>query len=357
MGARMRRASHNGSRETDAPLTATVEDDQTLSASDQSYADSDQTVADTEQTAADSDQAAADFDQEASDRDLALGGDPEEHDRTREIRDRSALQRQQTAEARIAAALARDAVARARDLTALARDQASSQRDRELAARESLEPRGDRAMTAREVVLRAAGNRRAAAIARAAAGESRTRAAVDREHAARDREQAARDRAEAQADREALLAQLATAETDSLTGARTRAAGLRDLGCEIERARRVDGTLVAAYIDIVGLKTVDDTDGHAAGDALLVRAVRAIRSHVRSYDLIVRLGGDEFLCAMSRATIKDARLRFDAVQAELAAGPYPCELRLGFAALKAEDDLADLVERADANLPSASSQR
>jgi diguanylate cyclase (GGDEF)-like protein len=351
------RPSRNGTRTRATEPDESLADDRTLSDRDQTAAESDQTLSDADQTAADSDQAAADCDQEASDRDLAHGGDREEHDLTREIRDRSAQHRQQTAEARIAAAVARDAVAHARDLTALARDRAAALRDRELEAREAGGGDNGRAMTAREIVLRAAENRKTAALARAAAADARTRAAADREQAARDREQAARDRAEAQGDREALLAQLAIAETDSLTGARTRAAGLADLDRELDRARRTSGQLVVAYIDVVGLKATNDARGHAAGDALLQHAVGAIRGHLRSYDLVIRLGGDEFLCAMSGATEADARERFAAVQAELATAPDACELTVGFAAFAAEDDAATLVKRADAELPRNARQR
>jgi diguanylate cyclase (GGDEF)-like protein len=312
MGVRVSGASSNGRRRGAPRVREAVDDDRTLSSSDQTAADSDHTPG---------------------------------------IRDRSALERQETAKARIAAALARDAVANARDLTALARDEAATLRDRQLAAREPVQTDDARVVTGREVVMRAAENRRAAVLARAAAAESRTRAAADREQAARDRKQAARDRAEAQADREALLTQLALAETDALTGARTRAPGLRDLDREIDRARRTSSRLVVAYVDVVGLKAVNDTLGHAAGDVLLTGAVAAIRSHLRTYDLVVRLGGDEFVCAMSGATIHDARQRFDAVQAELPTDST--ELRMGFAALDPDDDVTALVDRADAALPPA----
>ena len=64
---------------------------QLLDDRDQTRSETDQTGSDTDQTAAESDQAAADSDQEASDRDLEQGGDVQEHDLTRDLRDRSAV--------------------------------------------------------------------------------------------------------------------------------------------------------------------------------------------------------------------------------------------------------------------------
>ena len=275
------------------------------------------------------------------------GGElPDEHNLIRELRDRSTEQRENTARERVDAAAARDAIAQARDATALERDQAADLRDRELAASV------DGTVGERRARQRAATNRRSAAIARAKAAEIRAGAAEDREQAARDRAQAARDREQAQADREALLNQLAIAETDALTGARTRAAGLVDLEHEIDRARRTQTPLVAAYVDVVGLKAVNDTKVMARA-TLLQRTVHGFRDHMRPYDLIVRLGGDEFLCVMSGATIQEGRRRFSTVQATLAAEPNPCQIKIGFAALEPEDSAADLIQRADAELPTS----
>ena len=152
------------------------------------------------------------------------------------------------------------------DLAAATRDEAAAQHDRELAARD-------------------------AALSDEGGAAIRRRAALNRK-----REQAARDRLEARADREALLRLLAISETDGLTGARARSPGLADLSREIGRARRAAGRLAIAYVDVVGLRAVNDTRGHAAGDAMLQRVVRAIRPGLRSYDPVVRLGGDDFLC-------------------------------------------------------------
>ncbi len=219
--------------------------------------------------------------------------------------------------------------------------------DLELAARDAEWSTEERA----DIETRAAENRKRAAEDRAAAAEGRARAAADREQAIRDREQAARDRLEAEADRVALLRQLAASEIDPLTGARTRAAGLADVDNEIDRAGRTTGILSIAYVDVVGLKAINDGRGHAAGDALLQRVVGTMRSHLRSYDSIVRLGGDEFLCVMSGATIEEARERFISIQAVLGEGPDPCKIKVGFSALSADDVTADLVERADHDMP------
>jgi hypothetical protein len=113
----------------------------------------------------------------------------------------------------VGSAQARELVARARDVAARERDQAAALRDAELAA-------GDAALQEDlRVVADVASKRggrlsvRRVAAARFLAADARARAARDREAAARDREQAARDRLQARAEREALLAELARAET------------------------------------------------------------------------------------------------------------------------------------------------
>ncbi len=200
-------------------------------------------------------------------RDFARGGDPLAHDRSRDIRLHSTQQRELSASARVDIATQRDAGAHQRDLAALARDQAADARDLAMAQRDVYELQdGLRAVTAAELVLRAADRRKRAAQDRVLAAENRVLAAQDRRSAREDREQAARDRRQAFADREAFVAALLAAETDELTGAQTRAAGLRRLDSELDRCRRSNGELVACYLDVVGLKAVNDSQGHGAGD-------------------------------------------------------------------------------------------
>jgi diguanylate cyclase (GGDEF)-like protein len=324
----------------------------TLGADEQTLADADQTLADTDQTSAasDQDQLASDSDQEASDFLLSCGGDQADYDASRDVRDRGTTLRQHSAQDRVDAAASRDAVARERDLAAAERDRAAAQLDHELELRQDL---GPQAPKLKAMLLRAVESRLAAAADREVAATSRARAAADRDQAARDRDQAAHDRVQSEVDRAALATQLAIAETDQLTGARSRTAGLAELDHEMARARRTDSHLAVGYVDIVGLKAVNDTAGHAGGDQLLRRVVHTIRTHMRSYDLIVRLGGDEFLCVLSDATTEILARRFESVKSSLLHDPSPCEIRVGIAALTDNESAADLIKRADALLPAS----
>jgi diguanylate cyclase (GGDEF)-like protein len=251
--------------------------------------------------------------------------------------------------ARLAVAQDSDAIAATRDLAAQIRDDVAQARDEDFAALDLAYRQYDDARTATgaEIVVRAAGARKRAIEHRRWAAVLRERAAEDRRAAARDREAAARDRLHARRDREALAQALVLAETDVLTGARTRAAGLADLERELDRCRRTGAVLVAAYLDVVGLKAVNDTDGHLAGDRLLQRVVAQLKAHLRPYDLIIRLGGDEFLCAITSMAEPAVRQRFSEVAAALADHPTPCAIRAGFAELNPSDSPTDLVARAD----------
>ncbi len=97
---------------------------------------------------------------------------------------------------------------------------------------------------------------------------------------------------------EALAAELAhEASHDHLTGVPSRAwfvDGLRDL---CDRARAGDGAVVLAFVDLDRLKEVNDTLGHATGDALLLSVARRVAATADTHDVVGRLGGDEFALA------------------------------------------------------------
>ncbi|MFL1874664.1 diguanylate cyclase [Hansschlegelia beijingensis] len=84
------------------------------------------------------------------------------------------------------------------------------------------------------------------------------------------------------------------ANHDALTQLANRAVFERELDRAAARMERHGGRVAVLLIDVDHFKSVNDTFGHAAGDALLVTVARRLRSTVRTSDLAARLGGDEF---------------------------------------------------------------
>ncbi len=82
--------------------------------------------------------------------------------------------------------------------------------------------------------------------------------------------------------------------TDSLTDLFNRRGWDRLLLLEEDRCRRYGHPATVLIVDLDQLKEVNDTQGHAAGDALIVRAGAALRKACRATDIVARLGGDEF---------------------------------------------------------------
>ena len=85
------------------------------------------------------------------------------------------------------------------------------------------------------------------------------------------------------------------AVTDALTGLYNRHKLDEVLATEFERARRYKRPLSIIMLDMDGLKTINDTYGHPAGDVALKIVADAIRKTTRRGDLPARFGGDEFI--------------------------------------------------------------
>jgi diguanylate cyclase (GGDEF)-like protein len=335
-----------GSNEQRLPADQGVSDvDQTVSDSDQTASDSDQTASDRDQSQADSDQRTSNRDQAAADSEHAArysGGETNDiYEAARADRLAGTLERAETGRARARTAAERlehaawrDQSAQLRDLSASARDRAAELRDI-TAAR--LEQEAGLAPVSAEI------DRGRATDARALAAAERARAGADREHAAADRTAAERDREEARAE-------LRQAQLDPLTGAFGRELGMAVLEHEMNRARHGNGSLVLAFADVDELKRVNDSRGHAAGDALLRNVVAAMREHLRSYDPIVRIGGDEFVCALVDCTPDQAECRFHEIHATIKQSQPAGSISVGFAALRPEDTLKQLTQRGDADL-------
>ena len=153
------------------------------------------------------------------------------------------------------------------------------------------------------------------------------------------------DRLRALQERVAVLEERAS--TDELTGVMRRGAGLAALEREVDRARRSGDPLVIAFVDVDGLKRVNDELGHAAGDQLLIDVASVLRSRLRSYDLVMRWGGDEFVCALYGAEPDGARRRLEAVATGIVEATGGRTVSWGMVTLEASDNAASLIGRAD----------
>jgi len=93
---------------------------------------------------------------------------------------------------------------------------------------------------------------------------------------------------------------------DSLTGVLNRRAFLDHADGEWVRHRRHNHALSCAMVDVDGFKKINDTFGHAAGDAVLQHIGALLRATLRASDLPARLGGDEFVALMPETTLDGA---------------------------------------------------
>ncbi|HEU0013733.1 MAG TPA: sensor domain-containing diguanylate cyclase [Longimicrobium sp.] len=151
----------------------------------------------------------------------------------------------------------------------------------------------------------------------------------------------------------------ALATRDPLTGLLRRHAAMERLDAEVERGRRTFHPFAVALADLDHFKAVNDTHGHAAGDAVLAEVAAAFAAHSRRTDLVARYGGEEFLFLLPDTPPDGARVHAEGIRAGVealevhvpgAAEPLPVTVSIGLCAVAAPEQLAEpeeLVRRAD----------
>ncbi len=114
------------------------------------------------------------------------------------------------------------------------------------------------------------------------------------------------DRSMLAATREATDELQRAAFSDPLTGCANRRGLERDLYRELSRCARAELDLSVLAIDVDGLKHINDTEGHAAGDRVLLQLVETLRRALRGLDGVYRVGGDEFIVVLPDTSPDDA---------------------------------------------------
>jgi diguanylate cyclase (GGDEF)-like protein len=144
-------------------------------------------------------------------------------------------------------------------------------------------------------------------------------------------------------------------QTDSLSGAFNRRGIEAALANELNRATRGGYGFAVALIDVDFFKSINDTQGHAAGDEVLRRVSKALTAALRSHDYLGRLGGDEFVILFPQTSAVEAleiaqRLGKTVRDLAIAGRRKPVTLSMGITDAVSDDDMTSLLARADEGL-------
>ena len=141
---------------------------------------------------------------------------------------------------------------------------------------------------------------------------------------------------------------------DPLTGALNRKGMDEALAAEVARARRHQTKLCLALLDIDNFKKLNDSLGHAAGDAALVHLAGVVQEVIRPEDTLARYGGEEFVVLLPDTALDDAVTALTRVQRELTKRFFLhnndrilITFSCGVAELGADEDAAAALHRAD----------
>ena len=143
---------------------------------------------------------------------------------------------------------------------------------------------------------------------------------------------------------------------DHLTGLANRLLLLEQLDLALRRSVGTTARVGVIYCDIDGFKQVNDSHGHAVGDAVLVEVARRMRAALWTEDTVGRMGGDELLAVCVRDSVADVEQAMAALVAAAEepvateAGPISISLSTGCAVARRGARADDMLRRADADM-------
>ncbi len=111
------------------------------------------------------------------------------------------------------------------------------------------------------------------------------------------------------------------ADQDTLLPVINRRAFVRELSRMVSFGERYGVMSSMLYFDVDSMKQINDTHGHAAGDAALSRVARVLAESIRESDVVGRLGGDEFGVILAQSELPVAQEKAESLAAQIAAAP------------------------------------
>jgi diguanylate cyclase (GGDEF)-like protein len=161
-----------------------------------------------------------------------------------------------------------------------------------------------------------------------------------------------RDEVESKERRIAYLEQLA--DEDPLTPLLNRRAFVRELSRTMAFNERYGGRSSVLYFDVNGMKQINDTHGHSAGDSALTHVAEVLLHNVRNSDIVGRLGGDEFAVVLAQADEAAAAKKGAELAALINRTPFAWEgqtltvaVAVGAFAFDGSGEPNDILSRAD----------
>jgi diguanylate cyclase (GGDEF)-like protein len=144
------------------------------------------------------------------------------------------------------------------------------------------------------------------------------------------------------------------AHQDSLIDLPNRRGFLRELERLIARVSRYDAKGAMLFVDVDGLKAINDSFGHRAGDEALIEVAELLASGVRKSDVVARIGGDEFGILLENADEQSAHETASRLIDLIAACEFlhdgnelPLSVAIGVGLIDASDTAETVMARAD----------
>jgi len=144
------------------------------------------------------------------------------------------------------------------------------------------------------------------------------------------------------------------AHQDSLIELPNRRGFMRRLDETISRVRRYDEEAAMLFVDLDGLKLINDSFGHRAGDEALIQVAALLVKGVRKSDCVARIGGDEFAILLTNASDTVANDTAARLIDEIAGCDFmhdgdalPLSVAIGVAIVSPDDDAESVMDRAD----------